>query len=665
MLSPSPIVVDVVCSSSSSSSNIFRRNAKDEEEDPLTFGLFQNIGPGNQSSFPELSSSSAYPEATGLHQTKRPFVLFSAVTEEHGREPWIIITHRLADTDPGNNSSSNNNNNSTSSNTTTTTTNRPTTPVAQLLMDINPGPNSSVPDASEVENEEWFSVLGPPQVTWDQQGTVFQSVWFEDKMYFTAFHPDYGTELWVTDGTTTQLWMDLLPGPNSSNPQGLFIKRGVVGMDGSGGVDYEDEYFLFTACRDEKTKRRGLYVVQSSARTMTTTNDTNDTNAANGTARTTAGEPVELPLTAGHPAYSNAESLYLLQYHPLPAQGLLGIVLRVEQDTARWGSVIQQLWITDGTVDGTFPTHAADQLLVSSIVFSGDPTTTTRTDNDIYFYGENKKGVSETWKTNGVRNDTTLVVSDVILSSSSFMNSDDGSNSTYQSQNAIFIFQFAVMELWEVFSNGTLQVHEPFPSEIRFGGYRSPHPLLLPDSGAEGVEEAYFYYVLLWDQTKPFPNGQLWKVNCHDLSYRVLDDRMGRFINPVSYLTLPDGRFLLENVRYSGAAYNSQISFIDPSSTVIARKVFLFDLYQPDWNWPSDNQVKMISDTTILVKGYTIQDGLEWYKFDIPPKNATTNDHNSQNSSAEPNSEWNVPSSAESQSFFLVMALSVIIVEYF
>lgn len=41
-----------------------------------------------------------------------------------------------------------------------------------------------------------------------------------DKMLFNYFTPEFGSELWVTDGTTegTQLLVDIITGPNSSNP---------------------------------------------------------------------------------------------------------------------------------------------------------------------------------------------------------------------------------------------------------------------------------------------------------------------------------------------------------------------------------------------------------------------------------------------------------------
>lgn len=41
-----------------------------------------------------------------------------------------------------------------------------------------------------------------------------------NKMLFNYFTPEFGSELWVTDGTAegTQLLVDIIPGPNSSNP---------------------------------------------------------------------------------------------------------------------------------------------------------------------------------------------------------------------------------------------------------------------------------------------------------------------------------------------------------------------------------------------------------------------------------------------------------------
>lgn len=70
----------------------------------------------------------------------------------------------------------------------------------KMLADINPGPEGSFPDGFTFVN----TAAGP-------------------RMFFSATHPDSGTELWVTDGTEdgTDIVQDLEPGAGSSTPAGL------------------------------------------------------------------------------------------------------------------------------------------------------------------------------------------------------------------------------------------------------------------------------------------------------------------------------------------------------------------------------------------------------------------------------------------------------------
>ena len=94
-----------------------------------------------------------------------------------------------------------------------------------LLKDIYPGPESSDPGECCL-------------VADGESGTP--------KVLFAATHPDFGRELWETDGTPdgTRLWADVLPGTGSSNPFGLKARAGSLYFVANGeGVGTELWYY--------------------------------------------------------------------------------------------------------------------------------------------------------------------------------------------------------------------------------------------------------------------------------------------------------------------------------------------------------------------------------------------------------------------------------------
>ena len=66
------------------------------------------------------------------------------------------------------------------------------------------------------------------QVGWEGDEFDAQFTVLGGQLYFRAWDPEHGTELWRTDGTPegTVLVSDILPGPRSSDPQGIVIAGG-------------------------------------------------------------------------------------------------------------------------------------------------------------------------------------------------------------------------------------------------------------------------------------------------------------------------------------------------------------------------------------------------------------------------------------------------------
>lgn len=97
-------------------------------------------------------------------------VLFGGITDDHGMEPWFT---------------------------------KGTPESTHMLRDIWPEGESSDPG-----DPAYLEVPSHPE---------------RSRAFFRATHPDYGEELWETDGTPegTKLFKDLVPGPGSSSPQVL------------------------------------------------------------------------------------------------------------------------------------------------------------------------------------------------------------------------------------------------------------------------------------------------------------------------------------------------------------------------------------------------------------------------------------------------------------
>jgi ELWxxDGT repeat protein len=127
---------------------------------------------------------------------------FGMATEEHGEELWVS--------------------DGTESGTT-------------LLIETVPGPEGERPYQFRATGNLLYFLTNRPDTTfvWRTDGTtagsfavfdsevVAESVIHADQLYFSAQTPDYGQELFVTDGSAATLVDDYVPGPGSSAPREL------------------------------------------------------------------------------------------------------------------------------------------------------------------------------------------------------------------------------------------------------------------------------------------------------------------------------------------------------------------------------------------------------------------------------------------------------------
>ena len=296
------------------SSNTAALNASSQWK--LNVSILQDIVPGNRSSHPQLSSTfTVYPAL--LRPPNRP-VLFTAHTAESGWEPWILRENEMQ---------------------------------AVLLKDLAPGPNNS---------------------TFDDFRNDFQAIWLhEDQAIFVADTPEYGTELWTTDGTAdgTQLLIDLVPGPVSSEPENMLV--------------FVDRFFLFTALQYSNATSQTID-------NATTTVPRRVLYCSNGTSAGTfllfANPPSadEKPESIfGHPGDVYLDNLYAV----LPDYNRIVFMMENQSTVEILGNGVRRevdwnVWATNGTLEGTYPVTNTATLQAERIVpFGlGNPSVTAGSD---------------------------------------------------------------------------------------------------------------------------------------------------------------------------------------------------------------------------------------------------------------------------------------------
>lgn len=486
-------------------------------EDNITINLLFDIAPGNQSSYPQTPRSFPPPSDPPVYQ---PFVLFAVFTEEHGYEPWI------------------------SDGTTT-----------RILMDIYQGSNSSISTS--------------------EYGTIehFEAIWLKDRLYFNAFHPDHGMELWVTTGmdtnkTSVQLWKDIIPGSVGSNPQGLMALN--------------DEFFVFTARVSQDSKIRGLFV-------------------SDGTS---------LQRLSLGPRLDETWDLELDPiYHVLAGQ----LFFVAQSDEVfdlphRFGARGRQLWVTNGTQEGTWAVHSMDDFQVDRLF------RTTGASNEVYFRAFEANGRPEAvWVTaNGGDPNSTRFFLDAVASGMSPL-------LTHGSKTQVMLsIRRDRIELWDINSNGTHQKADPQPSFFVHEDLEY-HKFVVPIDD-EGT------YMFLYQNTSlnTEEHLQLWIWNG---THEVLQEPdLGTNLFFRGGATIADGRILWFTL--SKDFGNRTMWVTDP----LDRSTRILYEFDDDSSTGSSRgsyfQWVALDETTLLVQAFTMEYGFEWYKVHFPPRGGALQSNN-------------------------------------
>lgn len=486
----------------------------------ISVTLFHDIVPGPGSSFPQIADT-----FQGLNVTEilsHPF-LFSAYSDELGWEPWII------DRD---------------------------TETTYLLGDLNPGPGNSTYDRLPSREQDYGKT---------SRAVRMQVVWLNNgNAYFVADTPDYGTELWMTDGTSnnTKLFLDLFPGTNSSSPHGLL---------GQGG-----DYFLFTAQADDPTKGRQLY---------------RSDGTVNGT--------FVLKEIAQDVAIEN-------MYARLPKKNLLLFLARYETIPGNSSTdVMWQLWATDGTTTGTFSLHEPNQpnipqhRLTSIWPFNDDEiyfeaaNTTIGTDGEIE-YNLDTYGL---WKTDGTI-DGTLFVTKPSPRRISFQMVQNDTMRLFETHD-----DFRTSELWVTDGSaaGTTQlIGQSDNLDILSIGPK------LKDENS----------LIFWAENEE-SLLQLWKSDGTKDGTVVVHNNTGKNVGLRGLIRFPEANVVMWAVMGRGRGGERALWMTD-GTTYGTAKVYDFDEEDDGVNsFGPYFRSYPLNEKSVLVKAYTNEHGFEWYKVEL------------------------------------------------
>lgn len=199
-----------------------------------------------------------------------------------------------------------------------------------------------------------------------------------NNFYFSADDGVHGYELWKSDGTMTQLVSDINPGPNSSNPGYLYGSN-----NGKGNMVVVNGTLFFTA--DDGIHGNELWKINSLGNAVMV----KDINP---------GEKTGL--------WFVPDDEYSKHINLVPINSTnIKLFFAADDGFGR------ELWVSDGTSDGTYMVKKSNQKLDAyPRVYGSQPKYLTAINNILYFsasydwkYGE------ELWKSDGTLSGTSLV----------------------------------------------------------------------------------------------------------------------------------------------------------------------------------------------------------------------------------------------------------------
>ncbi|HEY1268133.1 MAG TPA: ELWxxDGT repeat protein [Candidatus Binatia bacterium] len=217
-----------------------------------------------------------------------------------------------------------------------------------------------------------------------------------DKLFFTAFTPQYGRELWTTDGTSegTKLVKDFYPGPN---------------LDGPANLTAVDDWLFFTAYDDKGSPR--LWRSDSSGKDvrrigsgfvvdLANINGTLffTTSTKNGAQLWKINNNLGKPLLVKSIKSKNGAIAYKLTN----VVGTVYFLVYTKVGT----KVGYKLWKSDGTTVGTVPVRDFPGEAVAH------PDNLTNVNGTLFFTAYSPETGSELWKSDGTE-EGTVVVKDI------------------------------------------------------------------------------------------------------------------------------------------------------------------------------------------------------------------------------------------------------------
>ncbi len=175
---------------------------------------------------------------------------------------------------------------------------------------------------------------------------------YQDSVYFKARSPEFGDELWVTDGTTanTRQVLDIQEGDGNANPFDIIVFNNLIYFTANNGND----------------------------------NNSSELWSSDGTA---AGTNLVVDINPGGPGNPIFKTVYGDRF----------------VFTGNDGTTGSELWISDGTAEGT--------MLVKDIRDGGNasPSQYFVWNDEVYFRANDGTNGNELWKTDGTEEGTVLV----------------------------------------------------------------------------------------------------------------------------------------------------------------------------------------------------------------------------------------------------------------